>query len=84
MRIVLDNVLDCTWRNKGKRLSPIQKAHHTTPKKGTSANCIISHQPGLIPQVTNTLTHTPGVAPCLSWTVPYSQPKVSAHPNGIP
>eukprot|EP00957_Ditylum_brightwellii_P005824 443139-Ditylum_brightwellii.AAC.1 len=45
------------WRNKGKRSSPIQKAHHTTPGKGTSANHIILHQLGLIPHVTGTLTH---------------------------
>eukprot|EP00957_Ditylum_brightwellii_P072692 5524494-Ditylum_brightwellii.AAC.1 len=44
-------------RNKGKRKSLIRKLHHTKPDKGTSADCIISPQPGLIPQVTGKPTH---------------------------
>eukprot|EP00957_Ditylum_brightwellii_P034316 2602961-Ditylum_brightwellii.AAC.1 len=45
------------WHNKGKRKGTIRKAHHTSPGKGTSADHIISHQPGLILQVTGKLTH---------------------------
>eukprot|EP00957_Ditylum_brightwellii_P137111 10454701-Ditylum_brightwellii.AAC.1 len=35
----------------------IRKGTHKTPGRGTSAGHMISHQPGLIPQVTRTLTH---------------------------
>eukprot|EP00957_Ditylum_brightwellii_P034214 2593553-Ditylum_brightwellii.AAC.1 len=45
------------WRNKGGRKSSIRKKHHNTPRKGTSADHMISHQLGLMPQVTGTLTH---------------------------
>eukprot|EP00957_Ditylum_brightwellii_P196887 15000861-Ditylum_brightwellii.AAC.1 len=45
------------WRTKGGRTSSIRKKHHNTLRKGTSANHMISHQPGLILQVTGTLTH---------------------------
>eukprot|EP00957_Ditylum_brightwellii_P019268 1453011-Ditylum_brightwellii.AAC.1 len=45
------------WHNKGKRSGTIRKAHHISPGKGTSADHIISHQPGLILQVTGKLTH---------------------------
>eukprot|EP00957_Ditylum_brightwellii_P183241 13957688-Ditylum_brightwellii.AAC.1 len=38
------------WHNKGKRSGTIRKAHHTSPGKVSSADHIISHQPGLIPQ----------------------------------
>eukprot|EP00957_Ditylum_brightwellii_P102005 7774513-Ditylum_brightwellii.AAC.1 len=38
------------WCNKGKRSGTIRKAHHTSPGKSTSADHIISHQSGLIPQ----------------------------------
>eukprot|EP00957_Ditylum_brightwellii_P053067 4023755-Ditylum_brightwellii.AAC.1 len=46
-----------TWKTKGGRKSSISKKHHSTPGKGTSADHLISHQPGLILQVTGTLTH---------------------------
>eukprot|EP00957_Ditylum_brightwellii_P169385 12892240-Ditylum_brightwellii.AAC.1 len=45
------------WRNKGGRKSSIRRKHHNTPGKGTSADHMISHQPGMIPQVTDTLTY---------------------------
>eukprot|EP00957_Ditylum_brightwellii_P094592 7204765-Ditylum_brightwellii.AAC.1 len=45
------------WCSKRKQNGTIQKAHHTSPGKRTSADHIISHQLGLIPQVTGKLTH---------------------------
>ena len=45
------------WRVTGQAESSIRKATHTTPGAGTSCDHIISHQPGLIPQSTGTMTH---------------------------
>eukprot|EP00957_Ditylum_brightwellii_P072486 5507978-Ditylum_brightwellii.AAC.1 len=45
------------WRNKGKRSDTIRKAHHTSPSKWTSTDHNISHQPGIISQVTGKLIH---------------------------
>eukprot|EP00957_Ditylum_brightwellii_P126984 9681427-Ditylum_brightwellii.AAC.1 len=45
------------WRNQRKKLKSIRKRHHINLGDGTSADHIISHQPGLIPQVTGRLTH---------------------------
>eukprot|EP00957_Ditylum_brightwellii_P097177 7400850-Ditylum_brightwellii.AAC.1 len=44
------------WRTKGTRRI-MRKGTHKIPGKGTSANHMISYQPGLIPQVAGTLTH---------------------------
>ena len=46
------------WRTKSKSNRPIRKSTHDAPGKGTSCDHIVSHQPGLIPQSTGTLTHT--------------------------
>eukprot|EP00957_Ditylum_brightwellii_P041570 3148488-Ditylum_brightwellii.AAC.1 len=46
---------DQITRKKGK--SSIRKAHHSKPRKGTSADLIISHLHVLIPQVTGRLTN---------------------------
>ena len=43
-------------RRRGKDKS-IRKPNHNKPGKGTSADHMVSHQPGLIPQVTGKLTH---------------------------
>eukprot|EP00957_Ditylum_brightwellii_P062411 4736092-Ditylum_brightwellii.AAC.1 len=43
-------------RTKGTHRT-IRKGTHKTPGKVTSAGRMISHQPGLIPQVTGTLTY---------------------------
>eukprot|EP00957_Ditylum_brightwellii_P175164 13335951-Ditylum_brightwellii.AAC.1 len=45
------------WKDQRKKLRFVRKKHHTTPGDGTSANHIVSHQPGLVPQVTGRLTH---------------------------
>eukprot|EP00957_Ditylum_brightwellii_P147186 11207913-Ditylum_brightwellii.AAC.1 len=45
------------WRNQRKKLKFIRKKHHTNPGDGTSADHVILHQPGLIPQVTGRLSH---------------------------
>eukprot|EP00957_Ditylum_brightwellii_P070294 5340250-Ditylum_brightwellii.AAC.1 len=39
-----------TWRNKGRMNSHIQKACYKIPGKGASADHIISHELGPIPQ----------------------------------
>eukprot|EP00957_Ditylum_brightwellii_P087531 6663598-Ditylum_brightwellii.AAC.1 len=44
------------WRTNGT-CRTIRKGTHKTPDKGTSSDHMISHQPGLIPQVTGTLMH---------------------------
>eukprot|EP00957_Ditylum_brightwellii_P072313 5496422-Ditylum_brightwellii.AAC.1 len=45
------------WRNRWSGKKNIRKKHHTTPGSGTSMDHIVSHQPGLIPQVTGRLTN---------------------------
>ena len=46
-----------SWRHKGARDSHISKPNQVRPGDGTSCDHIISHQPGLIPQVSGKLTH---------------------------
>eukprot|EP00957_Ditylum_brightwellii_P069297 5260972-Ditylum_brightwellii.AAC.1 len=43
------------WRKKEKKKS-VRKPCHDAPGKGTSVDHMISHQPGIIPQVTGILT----------------------------
>eukprot|EP00957_Ditylum_brightwellii_P109155 8326706-Ditylum_brightwellii.AAC.1 len=45
------------WRTQGKKHKSVRKKHNTNPGDGMSADHAISHQPGLIPQVTGRLTH---------------------------
>ena len=45
------------WRTKRLNDSRIRKPHQIRPGDGTSCDHIISHQPGLIPQVSGTLTN---------------------------
>ena len=44
------------WRSR-KKAKSIRKTTDSDPRKGTSVDHMISRQPGLIPQVTGTLTH---------------------------
>ena len=46
-----------SWRHKNQDPSHIRKLSHKGPGDGTSCDHIISHQPGLIPQITGRLTH---------------------------
>ena len=45
------------WRVKGQAPYSICKPTHTTPGAGILCDHIISHQPGLIPQSTGSMTH---------------------------
>eukprot|EP00957_Ditylum_brightwellii_P169921 12933887-Ditylum_brightwellii.AAC.1 len=44
----------CAWRKNWKKMS-IRKTCHDALRKGTSVDHMISHWPGLIPQVTDIL-----------------------------
>ena len=46
-----------SWRGKGKKNRPIRHYNCDKPGSGTSCDHIVSHEPGLIPQSTGTLTH---------------------------
>ena len=45
------------WRAKGSKTSTIRRMTDVNPSDGTSADHLVSRQPGLMPQSTGTLTH---------------------------